>query len=121
MVNELKEQIKQAITIPFVLCVVCIALTFYGLPSIIKDTGSGMMVLMAVMPILVFIFAAANGYLARSIMSSLFFALLVLVLFIPAIFIYFNQTAWVYVIVYALVALVAGFVAFAIKKYNNKK
>lgn len=91
--------------IPYVIYAVVLALAFYLLPLLIQDTGSAMFVLLLVAPALTFIasliFGVRQGF-------SVILPLLVAVLFVPTLFIFYNESAWVYIIAYAVVALIGN-------------
>ncbi len=95
---------------------IILTIDFYLLPLFIKDTGSAMLMLLVVIPLVCFfcsvLFGIKNPF-------SLLYPLFVAVLFAPTIFIYYNYTAWVYIVGYGLVALAGS----AIGKlfYNSKK
>ncbi len=78
---------------------------FYGLPLLIRDTGTAMLMLLAVMPLVCF--AASLAYGLRKTFSFLY-PLAVAALFTPTVFIFYNASAWVYIVGYGLVALVGG-------------
>jgi hypothetical protein len=81
---------------------IIILLDFYLLPILIKDTGTGMMMLLAVIPSICFVCSVVYG-----INNSFnpFYALIVAILFVPSIFIFYNSTAWVYILGYGVIAL----------------
>lgn len=81
---------------------VVLAIDFYLLPLLARDTGSAMFVMLCVMPLIAFAAAVLCG--AR---SGFHIALPVtaLLLFVPTIFIHYNATAWVYAPVYAVIVL----------------
>lgn len=78
---------------------------FYLLPLVIRDTGSAMVVLLTITPLVCFITALAfgirNGF-------SILYNMLVPLLFIPTIFIFYNSSAWVYTIGYGAISLVGN-------------
>lgn len=84
---------------------IALAIDFYILPLLIKDTGSGMFMMLIVIPLIAFLCAVIYG------VKQGFGGLLPLgaaVLFAPTIFIYYNETAWVYIVGYAVVAAVGN-------------
>ena len=91
--------------IPYVIYTVVLAAVFYILPLLIQDTGSGMFVLLFVTPALTFIasliFGVRQGF-------SVIAPLLVAVLFAPTLFIFYNESAWIYIPAYAVVALIGN-------------
>lgn len=84
-----------------------LAIAFYALPLIGKDTGSFMLILLAVIPVICFIVSLIYG-IKNSF--SLAFPVITSVLFIPTIFIYYNSSAWVYIIGYAGIALTGNLI-----------
>lgn len=95
--------------------VITLALDFYLLPFFIKDTGSAMFLMLCVMPVIAFISSVIcgirNGFNALLAASAF-------VLFIPTIFIYYNSSAWVYSIVYAVIVLIGSGIGGAF--YNKR-
>ena len=91
--------------IPYVIYTVVLAAVFYILPLLIQDTGSGMFVLLLVTPALTFIasliFGVRQGF-------SVIAPLLVAVLFTPTLFIFYNESAWIYIPAYAVIALIGN-------------
>ena len=84
--------------LPYVLLM---AVNLWILPAVIRDTG------MASLPLITLIIAAAHARKAGFVAA---FAIATGILFIPAIFLYFNESAWVYSPAYALIALIGGVV-----------
>lgn len=79
-----------------------LAVNFYLLPFLAKDTGAAMVLMLCVMPLVTFVASIAYG--ARSGFLLLLPAAAA-VLFIPTIWIHYNGTAWVYSVIYGLIAL----------------
>lgn len=81
-----------------------LALSFYLLPCLIKDTGAAMLLMLCVIPLITFIcsilYGVRHGF-------DLLLAIAVAALFSPTIFLYYNSSAWVYIIAYSAIA-VAG-------------
>jgi hypothetical protein len=86
---------------------IIIILDYYLLPSLIKDTGTAMMMLLVVIPLICFVCSIVYG-----IKNSFnpFYALIVAILFVPSIFIFYNSTAWIYVLGYGIIALVGNII-----------
>lgn len=80
---------------------------FYLLPFFIRDTGSGMFMLLLIMPLICLVTATIHGMKTGKMFT---FAALTGVLFIPGIFLFFNESAWVYVPACAVIALVGGLI-----------
>ena len=89
--------------LPYVLTIL---IAFYLLPLGISDTASGMMILLVAIPVLCFLAAFLLGWRIRFLW---WFALLVAALFVPTIWIYYNTSAWVYALIYAVFALAGIF------------
>lgn len=89
--------------IPFLI----LFLAFYVLPLGITDTGAAISVMLIVIPALCFVSgfidAWKNGFHA-------WFAILAAVLFVPTIWFYYNSSAWIYAVIYAVFALVGTFI-----------
>lgn len=79
-----------------------LAADFCLLPFLARDTGSAMLLMLCVMPLVAFVTALAYGM--RRGFSPLLPAIAFL-LFLPAVFIHYNASAWVYAVVYAAVVL----------------
>ncbi len=88
------------------------ATSFYLFPLLGNSTGSFMVILLVIIPLtcfaISFIYGFKNGW-------NLFFSLAIGILFIPAIFIHFNSTAWVYVVAYSTISLAGVFVGKTLK------
>ena len=88
-------------------------IAFYSLPFLIKDTGSAMLILLVVAPIICFILGAF--YRAKNPNIG-FYPLLVGVLFLPSIFIFYNSSALIYAPIYAVLALLGSLAGQALYK-----
>lgn len=77
-------------------------LAFYLLPTLIRDTGSAMMVLLTILPLICVVsgllFGARHGF-------HILYPVLVAVLFAPSIPIFYNASASIYIGLYGLLAL----------------
>lgn len=82
---------------------IVVALAFYLVPFIIKDTGSAIFVLLLIFPLASFIvgvvFGAKYGF-------NWGLPVVVAILFIPTIFIFYNASAWGYSPAYGIINLV---------------
>jgi glucan phosphoethanolaminetransferase (alkaline phosphatase superfamily) len=74
---------------------------FYLLPMVIKDTGSAMAILLFAIPLICFITAIIFG-IKHSF--QWLYPIIIALLFIPTIFIFYNTTAWIYIIGYGVIA-----------------
>lgn len=79
-----------------------LAVDFYLLPLLARDTGPAMLMMLCVMPLIAL--AAGVLYGVRHGFGVLL-AAAALVLFVPAVFLYYNASAWVYAPAYALLVL----------------
>lgn len=90
-----------------------VAVSFYLFPLLGNSTGSFMVILLVIIPLtcftISFIYGFKNGW-------NLFFPIVVGILFIPAIFVYFNSSAWVYIVGYSVLSSAGVFVGKTIKK-----
>ncbi len=80
---------------------------FYLLPVAAQNTGAAMLLMLCVMPLVALVIGVAYG-LRRGF--SIWLAVIALLLFIPTIFIYYNASAWVYPLFYALLVLVGNLI-----------
>ena len=84
-----------------------LAVDFYLLPLLAQNTGAAMLLMLCVMPLVALVIGVAYG-LRRGF--SIWLAVIALLLFIPTIFIYYNASAWVYPLFYALLVLVGNLI-----------
>jgi len=87
---------------------------FYILPWLIRDTGAAMLLMLFVIPLISFACAVAYGF---RLGFDFIFPIMVMILFAPTIFIYYNSSAWPYVIAYGVIA----FVGMVIGRIFHKK
>lgn len=90
-----------------------ILIAFYIVPMLIKDTGSGMFILLIVIPLITLITSLIYGL--RNAVDFIY-PLIVAILFIPTLFIYYNISAWVYIIAYSLIALIGEILGKTLQK-----
>ena len=95
------EKLKQML--PYLLIMIGI---FYILPMLIIDTGSGMFILLVLVPLACLLTSLAYGFKNS---FTLTFPILVMLIFIPSIFIFYNESAIVYVFAYGAISLVGSF------------
>ena len=92
---------------------IVLLLDFYALPLLIRDTGSAMVLMLVGIPLVCFItaalYGAKNGF-------RVWFALIAAALFAPSIFVFYNSSAWVYMIGYGVIALLGNAVGSAFGK-----
>ena len=86
---------------------------FYIIPWLIKDTGSAMIIMFVIIPIICLItsifYGIRNGF-------DFWYILIVAIMFTPSIFIFYNASAWVYVVGYAVIALLGNLIALPLGK-----
>ena len=92
---------------------IVITLAFYVLPAFINDTGTGIFFLIILTPIICFITSIIYG-IRHSF--NLIFLLLIMALFVPTIFIFYNESAAVYVLIYGIIAAIGNLLGSLIKK-----
>ena len=103
---------KLSAFIPYVIALVII---FYALPFLICDTGSGMFLMLIIIPILTFACSAIYGVRQG---FNIFLTLITVILFVPTVFIFYNSSAWIYIAVYAIVSLAGNLIGTVF--YKNK-
>ncbi len=86
---------------------IVLVVDFYLLPVAAQNTGAAMLLMLCVMPLVAIVTGVAYG-LRRGF--SIWLAVIALLLFIPTIFIYYNASAWVYPLFYALLVLVGNLI-----------
>ncbi len=100
--------------LPFLLITV---LAFYLLPLLRSDTGSAILLLLVVIPAICFVCSIIYGVKHS---FHIVYSAIVVFLFIPTIFIYYNSTAWVYILAYGVIALIGNVVGMMFYKHKNK-
>ena len=95
---------------------IVITLAFYVLPAFINDTGTGIFFLLILTPIICFVTSIIYG-IRHSF--NLIFLLLIMILFVPTIFIFYNESAAVYVLIYGINAVIGNLLGSLIKKMSN--
>lgn len=93
-----------------------IAFTYYILPHLFDDLSGNVINLMVLSPLICFISGILYG---KNKTFNLIFASLAGVLFLPAVFLYYNSTAIFYCILYAFVSLVGNLVGLLFKPPNT--
>ena len=88
-------------------------IAFYLVPILIKDTGSGMTILLIVIPLITLITSLIYGLRNT---FDLVYPLIVAILFIPTLFIYYNTSAWIYIIVYSVIAVIGELIGKILQK-----
>ncbi|MBU5627563.1 hypothetical protein KQI82_11640 [Oscillibacter sp. MSJ-2] len=85
--------------------IAALAVDFYVLPLLINDTGSGMLMMLCVIPLIDFFCSFVYGIRQG---SGLLLTVAAVILFAPTIPIFYNETAWIYIVVYAVITLVGS-------------
>lgn len=80
---------------------------FYLLTLLMKDTGSAMFILLFVIPVITFVNAIMRG---KKNSFDILYPLLVMVIFVPYILIYMNESATIYIFIYGVISLMGCFV-----------
>ena len=86
-------------------CWIILGLIYNLLPAFIRDTGSGMFLLLLILPAATLSISAFYGSRQD---SYLFFPCISGFLFVPAVFLYMNTSAFFYVLLYEAVSF-AGY------------
>ena len=83
------------------------AIAFYILPMIIQDTGSAIAIMLVALPVICFItsivFNVKNTF-------NWIYPLAVALIFAPTVFIFYNESAAVYIVAYGIIALVGNLI-----------
>ena len=85
--------------------IIALAINFYIFPLFIQDTGTGIFMLLFVLPIITFICGIIYGILQG---FDFILPVIVAILFAPTLFIFYNESAWVYIVAYAVAAFVGN-------------
>jgi len=91
---------------------------FYLSPLLIRDTGGGMFVLLMEIPVLCFIISLVYGIKNR---FDFWYPLLTTLLFLPTIFIFYNESALIYVVWYGMDAVIGSLLGGTIVKLIFKE
>lgn len=79
----------------------------------IKDTGTGMLVLLVALPIISLtcslIYSLKNGF-------QPLFSILLMAIYIPSVFLIYNSSAMIYALIYGVLSLIGMFIGFQISK-----
>ena len=89
---------------------------FYIIPRFIKDTGSAVIVTLMIIPLICLItsvfYGIRNGF-------DFWYILIAAIMFTPSIFVFYNSSAWVYVVGYAVIALLRNLIALPLRKNKS--
>ena len=100
--------------IPYLLINIVI---FYLLPVLMKNTGSAMLIMLILMPLTSFVTSLACGYKNT---FTWIYPLLVMLIFIPSIFIFYNESATIYIFVYGIISLIGSFLGYKFKSNKDR-
>ena len=93
--------------------ILIILISFYLLPLMIKDTGSGMLLLLIALPVISLIcsliYGLKNGF-------QPLFSILLMALYIPSVFLIYNSSAMIYTLVYGALSFIGMYIGFQISK-----
>jgi hypothetical protein len=107
------ERIKPML--PFLLVMI---FAFYLLPLLIGGAGAGILILLTVIPVINFVCSFIFGL---KYSFDIIYVILVMFLFIPTIIIFYNSTAFGYVIGYGIIALIANLIGAKVHKRKKQK
>lgn len=88
--------------IPLIIYFVALAIDFYLIPLLIMDTGTAMLFVLCVIPFIAFICSVIYGVRCG---FNILLPVIAAILFTPTLFIFYNESAWVYIIAYAVIVL----------------
>ena len=92
---------------------ILLIIDFYVIPCFIKDTGSAMIIMLMIIPLICLVtsifYGIRNGF-------DFLYILIVAIIFMPSIFMFYNSTAWVYIVGYTVIALLGNLIALPLRK-----
>ena len=91
---------------------------FYLSPLLMRDTGGGVLVLLMEIPVLCFIISLVYGIKNR---FDFWYPLLTTLLFLPTIYIFYNESALIYVVWYGMDAVIGSLLGGTIVKLIFKE
>lgn len=94
-----------------------IFIAFYLIPLLIKDTGSAMTILLILIPMICFISSFING---KKLGFNWLYLIIISILFIPTVYIFYNSSALIYLVIYLIVSLVGMYLGNMIKKLKRE-
>lgn len=98
--------------------VVILAINFYLLPLLSKNTGMAILTMLLIMPLITFLAALIYAYISG---FSIFLPLVVVLLFLPSVFIFYNESAYVYIVVYGIISIIGDFIGHRFYKKRIEK
>ena len=91
---------KLAHLIPYA---IALAVIFYILPLLTRNTGFAMLLMLIGIPFLTFACSVIYGVLHG---FALWLPALVVFLFAPSIFLFYNSSAWIYIVAYGILSII---------------
>ncbi len=91
---------------------------FYLLPLLIRDTGSGMAILMVAAPLACLVCGLLCGFLHQ---DRWLYPTFTLVSFFPVVFLYLNRTALPYCLIYACVSMIGVTAGRILARWVNRR
>lgn len=90
---------------------------FYLMPILMKNTGSAILIMLFLIPLACFITSIAYGQ-----KNSFYwlYPILVMLVFIPSIFIFYNESAFIYIFIYGIISGLGSFIGDKIGRENNR-
>lgn len=98
---------------PYLLVII---IDFYILPLLIRDTGSAMIMLLIILPFICF---ASSVFYGIRHSFHLSYTFIVAILFLPSLFIYYNISAWIYSLIYGIIALAGNLTGYLLRKTQD--
>lgn len=80
---------------------VILTAAFYVLPWFARNTGAAMLLMLFIIPLVSFVCAVIYGIRHG---FDFLFPIMTIILFAPTILIYYNSSAWLYIVVYGVIA-----------------
>ncbi len=96
----------------FVINLACL----YLLPLLIRDTGSGIAVLAAYLPVITVACSLSAATKAGFVWA---YPIAIALLFLPSIFLFYNSSAWVYALLYGFIALIGCFFGWLVFRFGR--
>ena len=100
------------------LYILILLLAYYAAPFLIQDTGSGIVILLGVIPAACVLCGFLLGYHDAFFPA---FAVLSAFLFLPSVFLFFNQTALIYCPIYGILTLAANALGAVVSYWNKRR
>ena len=89
---------------------------FYILPFLNSYTNGIILLLLIEIPVICFVTSLIYG-IKRSF--NLIYTLLVMLAFVPTIFIFYNESAAIYILIYGAISLIGNFIGYLIFRSNK--